>query len=100
MAVVAVLLFDWIVFEPMSQHITDLDAQIKTAQGDLDNATRLSNKKRSAEQSWATMSRGALLKDESAAESRILNSMREWAQDAGMQLSSLKPERAPEKVGE
>jgi hypothetical protein len=29
-----------------------------------------------------------------------LNSTREWAQDAGMTLSSLKPERSPEKVGE
>ena len=40
------------------------------------------------------MSRGALRTDSSEAESVILNSVREWAQDAGLMLSSVKPERA------
>src|SRR3954447_8358642 len=85
-AVLAILLFDWMIYEPLNARVTELDTQIKNTKNDLDNAGYLLAKKRSAEQGWANMSRGVLLKDESAAESRILNSMREWAQDAGMVL--------------
>ena len=38
-----------------------------------------------------------LSRDESLAEGTILNDVRDWAQEAGMNLSSFKPERLPEK---
>src|SRR5207244_11753494 len=36
----------------------------------------------------------------SATDSKILNPMPEWAQDAAMSLSSVKPDRQPEKIGD
>ena len=97
---IGVMAFYWLIFMPLSDHISDLDKQIGHAQDELDDANMLLGKKRSLEQQWTAMSRNALLKDESAAESRILNNVREWAQDAGVTLSLLRPERAAERDGD
>ena len=46
---------------------------------------------RRARRQWSQMVSGGLRKDASAAESLVLNSVREWAQEAGMNLSQLNP---------
>jgi len=100
LAVLGLGLFYWIIFEPLTDRLTDLDAQLKVKQDERSTADGLKAKKGSAERDWATMSRNVLQRDASAAESKILNDVRDWAQEAGMNLSSLKPERVPEKQGD
>src|SRR4051794_15123994 len=87
------------IVRPLSGRKADLDARVDAAQHDLEAANRVFTTSRRAAHLWAEMDRGALLRDESAAESRMLNSVREWAQEAGMNLSSLKPERSEREGG-
>ena len=72
--------------------VTPLLAQ--RAQLELDRANRVFSTSRLASRKWKELSGTSLKTDASEAESQILNSVREWAQDAGIALSSIKPERA------
>ncbi len=97
-AVIGLFLFNWIIFGPLMDRMDDLDTQIKAKQADVQDADRNLALKGSAEQHWALLSHSMLTRDNY--ESKILNDVRDWAQEAGMTLSSLKPERVPEKEGE
>ena len=50
-----------------------------------------------ASRKWSEISGHALRADASQAESQLLNSVRDWAQEAGMSLSSVNPLRSNEK---
>jgi len=91
--VLGALVLYWVAIGPLLDQKTELDAKINDVQEQLDHAKRLFDTSRAASRKWEQLARGGLRRDESEAESQILNNIREWAQDARMALSSVKPER-------
>ena len=67
-------------------------AQVQWAKG-----TKTLNSQRKLKPVWADIIAGGLKTDASDAESQALNAVREWAQDAGVILTALKPERASQE---
>src|SRR5438874_10013907 len=64
----------------LSGQIADAQVKMKRTQGVFDNSVL-------ARRRLADMVGKTLLKNESEAESQVLNSIREWSQDAGINLS-------------
>lgn len=92
-AVVGLLVLDWFILTPLLTRKSELDQAIVKARDELDNADRLFVNSRRATPTWNKMVNGALKKNASEAESQVLHSVRDWAADAGMTLSSVKPDR-------
>lgn len=59
----------------------------------VDHAQRLVNSRASLNQRWNALLTAGLKTTPSEAESQVLHAVRDWAQEAGVGLSSLKPER-------
>ena len=91
--IVAVPVLHSYVVSPLMTRLAVLDADILAAQQELERTGRLFETSKAARREWAAMARGALAEDRPRAESQILNNVREWAQESGISLSSLKPER-------
>jgi hypothetical protein len=93
-AAVGILALDRFALDPLMASKTRLDTQVAKCQQNFDKARRLFANSRRKGHLWAEMQNNGLRRRDAAeAESQVLNSIREWAQDAGMSLSSVKPER-------
>ena len=92
-ATLGILAMDRVVFDPLMSRKQALDAQIIDAQDKMDRNARLFKKSKDMNKQWSDMLNGGLRRDASNAESSVLNNVRDYAADAGMTLSSLKPER-------
>lgn len=93
-AAVGILGLDHYVLTPLMAASDTLDTQLAQTQQQLDKTQRLFASSRRKGQAWSDMQKQGLRRRDSAeAESQVLNSMRDWAQEAGMSLSSVKPER-------
>ena len=93
-AAVGILALDRFALDPLVAAKTRLDTQVAKCQQNFDKARRLFANSRRKGHLWAEMQNNGLRRRDAAeAESQVLNSIREWAQDAGMSLSSVKPER-------
>jgi hypothetical protein len=92
-AVVGLLLLDQVLITPLLARWTDADDKIELATLDRNSAEDLIFASERANGQWSRMIGTQLHRDASEAESQVLNSVREWAQEAGMNLSSVKPER-------
>src|SRR5688500_3665964 len=92
-AVVGLLLLDQVLITPLLARWTDADDKIELATMDRNAAEDLIFASERANGQWSRMIGTQLHRDASEAESQVLNSVREWAQEAGMTLSSVKPER-------
>src|SRR5690349_7845146 len=95
--VLGILLLDRVMITPLLDRKAELNSRIEAAQGELDRANRIFSTSRLASRKWKELSGNSLKTDASEAESQILNSVREWAQDAGMALPNSTPERTKEK---
>lgn len=91
--VVGILVLDQFILTPQLRRKEVLDARIADANQELLRANQLFAKARAANRDWRQMSGTALERSASDAESRVLNNVRQWAQDEGMNLASVKPER-------
>ena len=92
-SVLAVLGLYQFVVEPLLTRHAELSASITAAQDKLEASQRKFETSRRASKQWSQMVSGGLHTDESAAENLLLNNLREWGQESGMSISSLKPER-------
>jgi len=60
---------------------------------DMEKASALFDQKDRVSREWEELKNGGLNSDVSATESMVLNAMRAWAQNYGLTISSIKPER-------
>jgi hypothetical protein len=98
-AVLSILVLDQFSFQPAKDRIDKLDADIARAQQEHLNAQQLFNSSRRANRDWKTIAGDAMTRDTGDPESRVLNSVREWAQDEGMRLPSVIPQPAQVEKG-
>ena len=93
-AVAAVLLLgDRYFLTPALERREVVIAETKECLGKLERANRLFAKERLLKKKWSDASTGSMKADASAAESQLLHALRDWAQDAGLILSTMKPEQ-------
>ena len=98
-AVLAILVLDQFILDPAKRKMEELDAKIAQAQQEHLNAQQLFNNARRANRDWKTIAGDAMTRDTGDPESRVLSSVREWAQDEGMRLPSVIPQPAQVEKG-
>lgn len=96
---VALLVADRYVITPMMESGADLEDQRRQLMGEMMNARRLFERQRLMARRWQEMKTGGLASEPADAEGRILQAVRNWAEEAGLGLSSVKPERGEGKAG-
>lgn len=92
-SVIGALLLDRVLVTPLWGSYVDAEKRIKDAREDLDRADSLERNALRARDTWGDIAGDTLPADASQAESQLLNGVRVWAQQAGVNLTSLKPER-------
>jgi len=90
----ALALYQFVV-EPLNETRTDLDAQIAIQQRVLTRDTQRIRDSRQLNRRWTDLA-ADVKTNQSEAESQLVHSVTDWAQDAGIALPSQKPER-PER---
>ncbi|HEV8608231.1 MAG TPA: GspMb/PilO family protein [Tepidisphaeraceae bacterium] len=92
--VVGLLALDRIFLTPLIDRRQVINAQMRLASEEMERADRLFANRIRLNRKWAEMSGSALKIDGSTAESQIIRAVGDWALEAGLNLSSVKPERA------
>ena len=95
--VVTLLLADRYIVTPFLDRRAQVETERQSLLGEMERATSLFKRRKLMEQKWQDMVSGGLESDASNAESQVLHAVRNWSQECGLMLSSMKPERV---VGE
>jgi len=98
-AVIGLLALDAAVVSPLLARLSEASAGVEQGQRDLIEADRTFQNALRAKRRWRDLGGNALQSDASGAESLLLNRVRDWAQSAGLTLTSLKPERDEREQG-
>ena len=96
---VGLLALNHVVLEPLWQRMQVADARVATAQQGLEEARNLFDTDLRARRKWKEIAGESLRTDAPSAEGQVLNHVRDWAQSAGLSLTSLKPERSEPEEG-
>jgi hypothetical protein len=95
---VALVLVNGVFVSPLLARKDDLDTKLTSARADLSDAEDLLDKRPRQAKRWSTEMAPALKRTGPDAESQIINSISNWAKEAGMTVLSVKPDRPlPEK---
>lgn len=91
--VVAVFVLDRFLLTPFMNLQAQDEADKQSALGEMERATSLFALQGKLRPEWDQMLAGGLKRDAFEAESQVLRAVRNWSQEAGLALSSVKPER-------
>lgn len=94
LAAFALLLGDHYVITPLMKSGAELRAEEERLNAEMLNASRLFRRRRLMADRWEELTAGGLSSDPAEAESRLLHATQDWADDARLSLSAVKPERA------
>jgi len=97
-AVLCVLALDVYVLTPFAEERAVTRDKHAGLQGKLAQATGLLRRRRVLGRKWSQMLADGLQGDPAEAESKLLWSLRDWSGQAGVRLSSLRPERSSEET--
>lgn len=93
----SLLAADQYVLTPLMDSYAAMESEKQRLVLELQSAARLFRRRRLMARRWEEMTAGGLAADSSVAEGRVLHAVRDWAQETGLTLSSLKPERGEER---
>ena len=96
-AAVAILVLDYFLVEPYLAQRDAIQTEIDATTASQNDAADTLQKKHKLEKVWAEMQSGGLKSSESQAESQVLNAVLKWADESGVALQALKPERSTEE---
>jgi Tfp pilus assembly protein PilO len=95
LAAVGIFGLNYFFVDPLLASRSELDKKIAEKTDEARKEKKLIDESRNKATTWASMQNNGLRrKDASEAEAPVLSSIRDWAQDAGMVLSAVKPERS------
>jgi len=97
-AVLCLLVLDLYVLTPVLDEREAVGARKQRLLGRFAEATSLLERRRLLGRKWDQMLADGMKQDPVEAESQLLRSLRNWSDDAGVSLSSLRPERSGEKT--
>ena len=92
--VLGALVLDRYALTPLFERRAQLESETSECQSQLERAVKLFKKNGQLSKKWGGMTAAGLGSDASAAESRLLHAVRDLAQESGLSLSSVKPERS------
>jgi len=92
--VVGVLALDRLFLTPLIEQRQETNANIRLESERMEKATALVTNRSRVSRKWNDLSASTLKMDGANAESQIIRAVNDWAQDAGLNVSSVKPERA------
>lgn len=95
--VLALLGLDFYVVTPLLDRLAAIETQKQVLLDKMERGTALLANKRRIGPKWQEMTASGLKRGPAEAESQILHAVQNWSREAGLKLSSLKPERLPEK---
>lgn len=96
LAVFALLGLDRMVLAPIEDRRSALAAERRQVVAELDRARALFAQRGQTGPEWQAMVAAGLGDGPTQAESRLLQAIRDWAQEAGLALTSLRPDKATE----
>jgi hypothetical protein len=88
----AIFMVQYVIVGPLWERKTQLSARIAEAKDQRERDDRLLETAKRAEKYWGDMSARRLPRDSYEAD-QTLNNLSDWAQESGVSLSSVKPER-------
>ena len=94
---VAILALDRLVLTPLQERRAAVQGEEQRVLADLERARVLFARKKRLWPKWQEMLDAGLKSGPEEAVSRVLHAVRNWSQEAGFTLSSLRPERATPK---
>ncbi|MBM4016953.1 MAG: hypothetical protein FJ288_01280 [Planctomycetes bacterium] len=94
---VALLVLDRYAVTPLLDYRAALENQKQGLLVEMERAAALLAHKHRIAPKWKEMTAAGLKHDPSEAESQILHAVRDWSAEAGLKLTSLKPDRLPDK---
>jgi hypothetical protein len=92
--VVGILALDRLFLTPLIERRQETNANIRLETEKMEKATALVTNRSRVQRKWNELSGASLKGDGANAESQIIRAVNDWAQDAGLNVSSVKPERA------
>jgi Tfp pilus assembly protein PilO len=95
-AVLALLVLDHYVLTPLLTAGAKLSDERVQAVAELNKATTLFQREHTLAAKWSEMLEGGLKSDPGDAEAQLLHALQGWADQAGLEITSRKPERATE----
>lgn len=95
--VVAALALDRFMLAPLLNRQTELQARKESLQREMERVSQLFKKRQAAGARWKEMAAGGIKTSAGEAENALLHAIRDWSQDAGMSLASVRPERGTAK---
>ena len=95
--VLGLFALDSFVLTPLGRATARLRAERETLEGDLLSSQNKLHKRKALSRNWSVWTGSTLLKDPSAAEKQILNAVRSWSRDAGINPASIQPERPTQR---
>ena len=96
--VVSILVLDRYLFTPLLDRYWAVEARKQRLLGEMKRAEILLSRQRQVGPRWRQMLAGGLRRDPAEAEGQIMHALGDWSEEAGLRLSSLKPERPREKT--
>lgn len=96
--VVSIFVLDRFVLGPLLASYSTARAKKGELQAEKDRSASLLDRREQIGRKWRQMLAGGLKQDPAEAESQLLHALGDWSQEAGLDLSSLRPERPGEKT--
>ena len=95
---VSILVLDRYALTPLLARYSALEARKERLLADTRRAESLLTRRRKIVPEWHRILAGSLKRDPAEAESQMLHALRDWSEQAGLNLSLLRPERSTEKT--
>jgi hypothetical protein len=95
--VIAALMLDRVAATPLLERRARANAAEQKTINGLERASLLFGRARRMNREWQGMLAHSIRGDVGQAESAVLHTLRDWSEDSGLALSSLKPERMPQE---
>ena len=86
-----------VVIKPYMDNLDALHDKTQAAQSALEDQKMLFQRKDDLQKVWSDLTHGGLSDNQSAAESQAVRAILDWAGDAGVTVTALKPDRASDE---
>jgi len=91
----AALVLDHYALTPLLESGALMEARRAAATAKLQQSITLFRRQKAMSRRWNEMIEGGLMSDPAEAEGQVLHALQGWANEAGLVVTSMKPERAP-----
>jgi hypothetical protein len=95
---VGALAADRLVMSPLLNRVNETQARRDNLLSELERAKTLLSYRHDLAPRWRQMVQTGMKNDPAEAESQVLHAIRDWAEESGLSLSLLKPDRLTEKT--